>query len=109
MLSGFLSGMRRLLGRSSPPDGPPVSSPGSVLIVFDGVDDIFKKKAHQVTWQLGDSEAVLRIRDIWVRFRIRGSVPQALTNGSGLGSGLWIRIRIRPEPAIFASDLQDGH
>jgi hypothetical protein len=44
MVSGFLSGIRRLLGRSSPPDGPPISSPGSVLIVFDGADDSFKKK-----------------------------------------------------------------
>jgi hypothetical protein len=37
--------------------------------------------------------AVLRIRDILVRIRIRGSVP--LTNGSG--------------SAVFVSDLQDGN
>jgi hypothetical protein len=35
---------------------------------------------------------VLRIHDIlgWIRIRIRGSMP--LTNGSGFGSGSWIRI-----------------
>jgi len=40
--------------------------------------------------------AVLRIRDILVRIRIRGSVP--LTSGSGFD----------PDPAISVSDLQDG-
>jgi hypothetical protein len=37
-------------------------------------------------------EAVLRIHVIlgWIRIRIRGSMP--LTNGSGFGSGSWIRI-----------------
>jgi hypothetical protein len=36
--------------------------------------------------------AVLRIHAIlgWIRIRIRGSMP--LTNGSGFGSGSWIRI-----------------
>jgi hypothetical protein len=36
--------------------------------------------------------AVLRIHDIlgWIRIRIRGSM--LLTNGSGFGSGSWIRI-----------------
>ncbi len=34
--------------------------------------------------------AVLRIHDILVWIRIRGSMP--LTNGSGFGSGYWIRI-----------------
>ncbi len=45
---------------------------------------------------------VFRIHDIlvWIRMRIRGSMP--LTNGSGFGSGFWIRIRILdPDPAIF--------
>ncbi len=46
-----------------------------------------QKKAHQVTWHWEDSEAVLRIRDILARIRIPGSVPLALTNGSGLESG----------------------
>jgi hypothetical protein len=38
------------------------------------------------------AEAVLRIHDIlgWIRIRIRGSMP--LTDGSGSGSGSWIRI-----------------
>jgi hypothetical protein len=43
---------------------------------------------------------VLRIRDIFVRIRIRGSVP--LTNGSGLNRDP------TPDPAIFVSDLRDG-
>jgi hypothetical protein len=39
-----------------------------------------------------DREAVLRTRDILVRFRIRGSV--ALTNGSGFGSGSWYFLQL---------------
>jgi hypothetical protein len=42
-------------------------------------------------------EAVLRIRDILVRIRTRGSVP--LTNGPDP----------TPDPAIFVIDLQDAH
>jgi hypothetical protein len=43
--------------------------------------------------------AVLRIHDIllWIRIRIRGSMP--LTNGSGSGS----------DPSIFTIDLQDAN
>ncbi len=43
------------------------------------------------TWR-SKLQAVLRIHDIlgWIRIRIRGSMP--LTNGSGFGSGSWIRI-----------------
>jgi hypothetical protein len=43
---------------------------------------------------------VLRIRDIFVRIRICGSVP--LTNGSGFSPDP------TPDAAIFVSDLQDG-
>jgi hypothetical protein len=39
---------------------------------------------------------VFRIHDIlvWIRIRIRGSMP--LTNGSGFGSGTWIRKKFGP-------------
>jgi hypothetical protein len=49
-----------------------------------------------MTRNRSEIKAVLRIRDILVWIRIRGSVPQ--TNGSGFGSCYF-----------FVSDLQDGN
>ncbi len=50
---------------------------------------VIKDEAYQLP------DAVLRIRDILVRIRIRGSVP--LTEDP------------IPDPAIFVMDLQDGN
>ena len=49
-------------------------------------------------------KAVLRIHDILVWIRIRGSMP--LTNSPGSRS--WIQI-LDPAPAIFVIDLQDAN
>ncbi len=51
---------------------------------------------------INNRKPVLRVHDILVWIRIRGSMP--LTNGSGS----WIRI-LDPDPAIFVIDRQDAN
>jgi hypothetical protein len=54
--------------------------------------EIFKSHAHSTFIHIMHNLSVLRIHDIlgWIRIRILGSMP--LTNGSGFGSGSWIRV-----------------
>ncbi len=66
-----------------------LESPGAeVADVQEGAAPLLPSCSHQVLPQLSARKprikALLRIRDILVRIRIRGSTP--LTNGSGCGS-----------------------
>jgi hypothetical protein len=74
-----------------------IAKSSSTLVIFP----VIASNSRQA-----DLEPVLRIHDILVLIRIRGS-------GSGIhASDYWIRIRIRildPNPAIFVIDLQDAN